>query len=315
MRDPYESLETTGDATEDAASGRRPLEPEIIVPWDAAEAYGDAVEAGPAPRSHWRWRLALGLFGATALSTLFVGGPLYAGAVMLILLCHEMGHFLQAQRYRVQTSLPYFIPMPLPPLGTLGAVIAMRPRSTGARGLFDIAITGPIAGLVPSLIFTVVGLPRCEILPTAEIDGQGMITLGEPLIFQWLADWLVEVPEGHTLLVGPLAFAGWVGFLVTALNLLPIGQLDGGHILYALAPRWSRLVYLGMLAAAGVAIVVAGLWHWSLIYVLLLVFGRRHPPLGWQGERLGAVRVVLGCLMLAFVIIGLSPVPLSLPEP
>lgn len=267
---------------------------------------------GPPPLAAYRWRLPLVLFALTILTTSQVGGWVYSAAVLFILMCHEMGHFLQARRYGVLTSLPYFIPMPLPPLGTMGAVIAMRPKSVGAKGLFDIAISGPLAGLVPALVCVIVGLPRSEIVPLAQTEA--FLSLGEPLLFQWLASWVVQVPEGHTLIVHPLAFAGWVGFLVTALNLLPISQLDGGHILYALIPRHAHRVSTLIFLAAGVAILVMGLWHWSLLYLLILIFGVRHPPLGVYGERLGLFRRVLGWATLAFLFIGFTPVPLSFPD-
>ena len=266
----------------------------------------------PPPVRAYRWRLPLILFVLTILTTSAVGGFVYSAAVLFILMCHEMGHFIQARRYGVMTSLPFFIPMPLPPLGTMGAVIAMRPRSVGAKGLFDIAITGPLAGLVPALACVLVGLPLSEKVPLAQTDA--FLELGEPLLFRWLASWVVDVPVDHTLVLHPLAFAGWVGFLVTALNLLPVSQLDGGHILYALIPRQAHRVSLAIFGAAGVAILVMGLWHWSLLYLLILFFGVRHPPLGVYGERLGRFRRILGWATLAFLFVGFTPVPLSIPD-
>ena len=265
----------------------------------------------PLPRSY-RWRPALVLFLLTVVTTSWVGGFVYSAAVLFILMCHEMGHFLQARRYGVATSLPYFIPMPLPPLGTMGAVIAMRPRSAGAKGLFDIAITGPLAGLVPALACVLIGLPLSEQVPLEQT--QAYLELGEPLLFRFLASWVVDVPADHTLILHPLAFAGWVGFLVTALNLVPVSQLDGGHILFALIPRHAHRVSMVIFVAAGVAILVMGLWHWSLLYGLILFFGVRHPPLGVYGERLGRFRRILGWATLAFLFVGFTPVPLSFPD-
>ena len=151
------------------------------------------------------------LFALTCLSTLDLGGPMYALALMSILLAHELGHYLQARRYGVPTSLPYFLPMPaiLSPFGTMGAVLAMRPGSAHRRGLFDIAITGPLAGLLPSLAATVLGLLWSDVIPRTE--EQTGATLGAPLLFRWLADALLEVPADHTILLHPLAYAGWVG--------------------------------------------------------------------------------------------------------
>ncbi len=206
-------------------------------------------------RPRRRWRLPLLLFVATCLSTLEAGGAdvtlgehwwadllmgfRYAVPVMTILICHEMGHFIQAHRYGVYASLPYFIPMPLSPLGTLGAVIAMEPRVGHRRALFDIGITGPLAGLVPTLIFLVVGLQHSRLgIPS----GHGMF-YGDPLLFQFLAHCILgPIPQSYQVVADPMAFAGWVGLLVTSLNLIPIGQLDGGHILYALLRKKAHKV-------------------------------------------------------------------------
>jgi membrane-associated protease RseP (regulator of RpoE activity) len=248
------------------------------------------------------------LFGLTCLSTLLAAGPLYAGAVMTILLSHELGHYLQARRHRVPASLPYFLPMPLSPVGTMGAVIVMRSRVADARALFDIAVTGPLAGLVPTLAFILLGLPRSTIVDSA---GQPFIlSLGEPLLFRLLARWTFgPLPEGQDILLHPLAFAGWVGIFITALNLIPIGQLDGGHILYALLRRRAHPVALALLVAAAVGIVAFGYWGWSLLLVLLLVFGPLHPPTADDGARLGPLRVLLGWATLLFIIVGFTPEP------
>lgn len=264
----------------------------------------------PPPVRAYRWRLPLILFLLTVISTSLAGGLAYSAAVLFILMCHEMGHFLQARRYGVPTSLPYFIPM-FPPLGTMGAVIAMRPRSVGAKGLFDIAITGPLAGLVPACAFSIWGLSYSTTVPRESLEGYLGWMLGEPLLFRWLESWMIDVPAGHEVMLHPLAYAGWVGFLVTALNLLPVSQLDGGHILYALIPRQAQRVAVTVFVAAGVAILAFGLWQWSLFYLLILVLGVRHPPLGVYGERLGLFRRVLGWATLAFLVVGFTPVPFS----
>ena len=141
------------------------------------------------------------------------------------LVCHEAGHFLQARRYGVYASFPYFIPMPIPPLGTLGAVIAMEARMGNRRALFDIGITGPLAGLVPTLIFYVLGIHWSH--PAVAAPHPGELTLGAPYLFSKLTEVLVQpLPQGQYLDLHPVAFAGWVGLLITALNLMPIGQLD-----------------------------------------------------------------------------------------
>ena len=149
---------------------------------------------------------------------------------MTILLCHEMGHFLQALRYGVYASLPYFIPMPLTPIGTFGAVIAMEPRQGDRKAVFDIGISGPLAGLVPTLVFLVLGLQW------SHYDVPKTISfLGTPLLVKYIATLMHgPIPANQCIAYHPVAFAGWVGLLITSINLIPIGQLDGGHILYGM---------------------------------------------------------------------------------
>jgi membrane-associated protease RseP (regulator of RpoE activity) len=290
-------------------------EPEMIL----AEL---APEAPPGARVLHRrvWLPAL-LFGATCLSTLFVGtvqfglaeGWHYALPLMTILICHEAGHFLQARRYRVYASFPHFIPMPIPPIGTFGAVIAMEPRMGDRRALFDIGISGPLAGLVPTLIFCVVGLSLSETVAPARI--RNAIPIGMPILFQWIEQWIGKTPgPGETIVLAPMAYAGWVGLLITALNLMPIGQLDGGHILYGLLRTKAHKVATLFLLAAAVAVVYQSLQHgrpspWMLMLILLFFMGPAHPPTANDNVRLGAFRTVLGWLTLAFIPIGFTPNP------
>ncbi len=272
-------------------------------------------------RPQRRWRLPAMLFVATCLSTLlagtqfggdgsglfaaFVAGLRYAVPVMTILLCHEMGHFLQARRYGVYASLPYFIPMPISPIGTFGAVIAMEPRVGGRRALFDIGISGPLAGLVPTFIFLVIGLQNSTYgVPSP---------YGYPPLVHYLATSILgPIPFGQEINLSPMAFAGWVGLLVTSLNLIPIGQLDGGHILYALLRRKARKVAVGLLMAAVFVVVWnwESLGHWALMLFLLFLIGPIHPPTADDDEPLGIGRIILGWLTLAFIFVGFTPVPL-----
>jgi membrane-associated protease RseP (regulator of RpoE activity) len=306
-------------------------------PWDHEPEIVQAELVEMAPKTPWqwqpvpvvrpkrRWRLPLLLFVATCLSTLLAGmeqrtagdgwlagifvGLRYAVPVMTILICHEMGHFIQAHRYGVFASFPYFIPMPFSPLGTMGAVIAMEPRMGGRRALFDIGITGPLAGLLPTMIFLIVGLQRSHI----GMPPPGAMLFGDPLLFQFLARWILgPIPPGYEVVTDPMAFAGWVGLLVTSLNLIPIGQLDGGHILYALLRRKAHRVAKLLLFSALVTV----LWNWQalgswmLMIMLLFVMGPLHPPTANDEEPLGLARGVLGWLTLAFIVVGFTPVPL-----
>ena len=261
--------------------------------------------------SHWVV-LPVVLFLATCVSTYLAGGPIFAAALMFTLLAHELGHYLQARRYGVPASLPFFLPMPISPIGTMGAVIAMQPGIGNRRSLFDIAITGPIAGLVPALAFSALGLYWSEV---HRVDPRWQaIMLGEPLLFQWLSSAIFgPLPEGHDIFLHPLAYAGWVGIFITALNMIPIGQLDGGHVLYALMLRKAHVVATGLLAAAAFAIVAMGYWGFSLMLLILIFIGPRHPPTADDSVELGATRTVLGWLALPFVAIGFTPTPFILP--
>ena len=247
---------------------------------------------------------------AELLWELFQSAGSYAVAVMIILTLHEAGHYLQARRYGVRVSLPYFIPMPLTPIGTLGAVIAMDARVPNRKVLFDIGVTGPLAGLVPTLVCCVWGMQRARYEPV----GQDAMIFGDPLLFHWLAGWLLGPrPEGHEILLNPILFAGWVGLLITSLNLLPIGQLDGGHILYALMGPKARGVAQWLLGAAtGLVIYTIIRYHnpgWMLMVILLYLIGPGHPPTYQDHIGIGPFRKVLGWLMLGFIFLGLTPMP------
>ncbi|RMH23329.1 MAG: site-2 protease family protein [Acidobacteria bacterium] len=266
----------------------------------------------PPPRR--RWVLAASLFLLTCATTFLVGGPVYAAAVMTILTTHELGHFLQARRYGVVASLPYFIPMPLPPLGTMGAIIAMGSRIPHRRALFDIGASGPLAGLVPAIACAVVGIQRSTVQPIPQ--GEPNLWFGEPLLFQLLSRLIHgPIPDDQALFLHPLAFAGWVGIFITALNLTPIGQLDGGHVLYAMLGRRAHAVAIALLGAAIVAVIAGRYWHWSLILVLLIVFGPRHPPTADDRWPLDRRRWLLGWLTLAFLVLGFTPTPWTVELP
>ena len=243
-------------------------------------------------------------------------GIQYSAALMLILTCHEFGHYFQMRRYRISGSLPYFIPMPLGPIGTLGAVIAMDGRIPNRRALFDIGISGPLAGLVPTLFCLYFGIKWSHIGPVSAAGGA--IEYGEPLLFQWFIHWIYgPMPGDATLFMHPVAKAAWVGLLLTSLNLMPFSQLDGGHIFYALlgrrAARYSwTLFYVIVLL---VAFHWSTLWHWTLILILLGYIGVSHPPTADDRIPLTPLRRLLGCGTLAFILLGFTPIPVVIDEP
>ena len=302
--------EDRADEVADPAQPNGGDEPPLLMPAPLTTSPELPPLAAPPRR---RWLLPLVLFVATCLSTYWLGGSVYAIPLMLILGAHEMGHFLQAWRYRVPASFPYFIPMPLSPIGTMGAVIAMRGRVADRRALFDIAITGPIAGLVPAVVLTVVGLKLSRVVSLEGI--RGIPILGEPLLFKLLAYWIYgPLGDEVDILLHPIGFAGWVGIFITALNLIPIGQLDGGHILYALLRRKAHPVAVMLLGTAAASVVVLSVWNpsvwgWLVMITLLFVMGPKHPPTADDHVPLGRWRVLLGWLILLFVPLGFTPTP------
>ena len=264
------------------------------------------------PPSRPRRLLPLVLFVGTCLSTYLTGGLAFSLPLMTILLAHELGHYFQARRYGVPASLPYFLPMPLSPIGTMGAVILMEPGRGNRRTLFDIAISGPLAGLVPALLFCVLGLQWSEVVVIA--DNQMGLMLGEPPLFKLLVyATFGSLANGQDVILHPVAFAGWVGIFITALNLIPIGQLDGGHILYALLRQRAHLVANALLLAAALAVVLGGYWGWTLMLLLLMWIGPAHPKTANDYVPMGTSRTVLGWVSLFFVPLGFTPMPFYLP--
>jgi membrane-associated protease RseP (regulator of RpoE activity) len=236
-----------------------------------------------------------------------MGGVALAVGLLSILLAHEMGHYLACVRYRVDATLPYFIPAPLVSLvGTLGAFIRIRAPIPHRRALFDIGIAGPLAGFVVTLPVLVLGILDARIEPLDPHDGG--VFLGEPLLFQWTARLLLgEAPDGLTLVLGPLGLAAWFGLFVTALNLLPIGQLDGGHVTYALfRDRAAAISRLGFWACVALTYFGPNWLIWSL---LLRLLGRRHPPTLDDRAPVGPGRRLVGLAGLVVFAVTFVPDP------
>lgn len=242
-----------------------------------------------------------------------LSGLMYAVPLMSILFCHEMGHYLQSVRHRVPASFPYFIPLPLPPLGTMGAVILQGRGVATRRQMFDIAVAGPVAGLVVTIPVLVLGIYTAEYM---SLPPGNRLEFGEPLLVQWLIHWIHGPgPAGETLMMNGLRQAGWVGVFITAMNLLPVGQLDGGHILYTLIGRKAHTVAFLVIAAGVAMMYVQKTYTFSLLLILLMVTGLRHPPTANDSEPLGKGRTVLGWLTLSFLIIGFTPTPIAEVDP
>ncbi|MFN2420840.1 MAG: site-2 protease family protein [Gemmatimonadota bacterium] len=283
----------------------------------------------PTVPPEWKWNL-LG-FVLTVISTLWAGAYLegapwdffiedparvvtgvpFAGSLLGILAAHEFGHYIAARRYGLDVTLPFFIPMPiLSPIGTLGAVIKMKTPIYTRRMLLDVGAAGPLAGIVVAIPVTIWGLLHSPIVALGEGVG---IRLGEPLLFKALAaTFAPAVPDRHDILLDSVAFAGWVGLFVTALNLLPIGQLDGGHVFYALLRRGQHVVGWAFFAA----ILVMGFWWpgWYLWAAILLVVVRvQHPPVLDPDTPLDAGRRAVGWLAVALFVACFAPVPFEIP--
>lgn len=239
-------------------------------------------------------------------------GCQYSIPLMFILLCHEMGHYLQARRYDVPASFPYFIPLPLPPLGTMGAVILQGKGIADRKQMFDIAVTGPIAGLVVTLPILIYGIYTSSYVPSSWI---GAYEFGQPLLVKWLIHAIHGVGgPGLSFRWNGYATAGWVGIFITAMNLLPIGQLDGGHILYTLIGRPAHWVAWGLIILAVVIMLSTGLFSYVLLLILLTLTGPRHPPTADDTVPLGRMRHCLGWLTLGFLIIGFTFQPIVVSE-
>lgn len=284
--------------------------------------------AAPALPREWPWNLAA--FALTALSTLVAGAYLegaaldfpirhpelvalgvpFAATLLGILTAHELGHWVAARRYGLDVSLPFFIPLPLlSPIGTLGAVIKMRTPIYTRRMLLDVGAAGPLAGLLVAIPVTIWGVAHSPVLPSATGGG---ISLGEPLLFKAImALFGPTVPEGHDLYLGNVAFSGWIGLLVTALNMLPVGQLDGGHVVYSLLGRGQHAIAWAFFAA----ILVMG-WWWPGWYVwaalLFFLIRIKHPPVLDPELELDGWRKAAGWLAVAAFVLCFTPVPFDL---
>jgi membrane-associated protease RseP (regulator of RpoE activity) len=235
---------------------------------------------------------------------------IYMAAVMGILLSHEMGHFIQAVRYKVPASLPFFIPMPAlfsPTIGTMGAVIGLQGTQANRKELFDIGLTGPIAGLMVALPVTAAGILLGK--PYVPVPGYLYYNYADPLVVQWMINWLRPEVAGGTLTLNPLLLAGWVGMLITGLNMLPVSQLDGGHVIYALFGKKSYYIARLFILAAIAFIVISNQLNWIVMLLLVMMIGIEHPPTSDDTVSLGWFRRVIGVCSLAIPILCFTPIP------
>lgn len=299
----------------------------------------------PQPPRHslGTWFLHLLLFGATLATTSIVGGLMFASAeldlrlarsgssglallwrlvtdrevlsaglafsipLMAILLAHEMGHYVACRRHHLDATLPFFIPVPFG-IGTMGAFIRIRSPLMTKRELVDVGASGPIAGFVLSLPVLVWGILESQVVH--QLPKGGYLVFGEPILFKLLSRVIhPELAQGADLLLHPTAYAAWIGLLVTALNLLPFGQLDGGHITYAALGRIHRLVAWPLLAVLVVlGFKWTGWWVWA---VVALIMGVRHPWVPGEDDPLPPDRRWVVAVSWVIFLLSFTPEPIK----
>jgi len=225
-------------------------------------------------------------------------------ALIIILLCHEFGHYLAGRRRGVLMSLPYFIPAPNI-VGTFGAIIRSRSPFTNRRDLLEVGAAGPIAGFIISIIALAIGLYTAQVIPVAT---EGMMSLGDSLLIKFLS-WIIigPIPAGFQPALPEVGIAGWFGMLLTMINLLPLGQLDGGHVIYGLIGQNQH--NLGKFFILPLAIL--GFWWpgWWIFGVLVLFFGIKHPPTINDSMPLSPAARIMGYAAILIFIISFVPVP------
>jgi membrane-associated protease RseP (regulator of RpoE activity) len=314
-----------------------PFEPESDKPLYPGPAFYPAhQDDAPGPRE---WLISTALFLLTFLSMTFAGiasagretsllyafthprilvlGIPFSFTFLVILLAHELGHFLACRYYGIRCTPPYFLPLPFSFAGTLGAFIKIKAPFQHKRALFDVGIAGPLAGYAFVLPALIVGIAHSQLIPKGVF--QGSINFGEPLIFRLTARLLLGYRPAHQdMIAHPIAMAAWFGLLATSLNLLPIWQLDGGHIAYAIFGR-ERQKRISIIAV--VILIIVSLLGWPLptyllFGLLLLGMGLRyrfyHPPTLCDDLPLDRRRVWFGALALIILLLSFTPVPISI---
>ena len=306
-----------------------------------SEAPAFCVTAQPEPIYQPKYKLSLLLFALTFFSTLFVGAQLaisyktnapienevellrylsgnpaaltmgfpFAFTVLGFLMAHEMGHYFACRYYGIRSTLPYFIPFPNL-IGTLGAFIKIRSPFQNRKALFDVGIAGPIAGFIVAVPALMISLPHSKVVAVNPESMQ--LVLGEPLIFQLIAkSFHVTPPPGMDIILHPVAFAAWVGFFATALNLLPSGQLDGGHIVYSLFGGHHRIVskaFVFVMIPVGMIF-----WTWWILWAVIpLVLGLNHPPTMDNSLPLGLGRKIISVIGLVIFVLSFSLTPIKI---
>src|SRR5258705_2307573 len=247
-------------------------------------------------------------------ASLLLHGLWYSLSILAILGCHELGHYFACRYYGVDSSRPYFLPMPFLLTGTLGAFIRIRAPIPGKRALFDIGIAGPIAGFLVAVPVLLMGMHMSTVVKIPENFRGELIELGGPLLFK-AAEWLTfgNIPAGYSVNMHPMAFAAWFGMLATALNLFPIGQLDGGPISNAVLSRRSTAVTFVMVPCLIALSFVSTSWIvWTVLTVaMLFAFGPRHPRVVDEEMPLDSSRLWLAAFALLMFVLCFTPAPIQ----
>lgn len=266
------------------------------------------------------------LFAATVFTTLLIGamnrggnpfanikdfrlGIPFSFSLLLILTGHELGHYFTARRHNVAVTLPYFLPVPHPLIGTMGAFIRIKSVLPSKNALIRIGLMGPLVGFVLAIPITIIGIKLSKPVDVSQVVS--VFNLGSSLLFQMLYKLIhPNVSGNYDLLLHPMAFAGWFGFFVTAINLLPIGQLDGGHIAYAILGRHRKYLMIGVIAV----LAILGLsWPgWYFCIFLVLAFGLKHPKAQDEITPLSKKDKILGLVALTILILAFIPNPFSI---
>lgn len=267
--------------------------------WSVSYIYAETISRNPS-----------NLPGAAALRDPRVIGlaALYAAVLLVILLGHELGHYLTCRHYHLDATLPFFIPAPTL-IGTLGAFIKIRTPIRNKRQLFDVGAAGPLTGFILAVPALVYGLAASKAVPP--LTGEGTISFGEPLILKLIgALVLPAIPRGYDIVLHPVAFAGWVGVLITALNLFPAGQLDGGHVSYAVFGRRARTVSR-IIVAVFFAFGVVFWLGWLIWAFIILILGTKHPSTWDEAEPLPRGKRILAVIILVIFVLSFIPDPIK----
>jgi len=233
---------------------------------------------------------------------LYLGLP-FSLSIMLILLSHEMGHYIAARIYGIDTTLPYFIPAPNI-IGTFGAVIKIKGHIPSRKALFDVGAAGPITGFIVSLPFLIYGLANSRLLVNIP---KGGLSLGEPLIFKLICKIYYPGISSDLIFIHPVGFAAWVGLFVTSLNLLPVSQLDGGHISYAVLGKDSKKLSLAIFAFL-LYLGAFKWWVWLIWAGLIMIIGVYHPEFVYE-DKLDPKRYIIALFVLLVFLLTFIPQP------